>query len=47
MNSNFRKYYFKDRNFYLSVLDAEDPGEQGYEFKIHLFKGTPDAPDFT
>ena len=31
----------------MKVLRTEDPGEFGYEFKIHLFRSTPEAPEFT
>ena len=37
MDSNFRKYYFKDKKFFLRVMDKEDPGENGFRFKIHVF----------
>jgi hypothetical protein len=42
MESNFRKYYFKDRSFYVQVMQDEDPGEKGYRFKIHIFQKSED-----
>eukprot|EP00347_Sterkiella_histriomuscorum_P000174 403376894 len=42
MESNFRKYYFKDRQFYMKVIDQEDIGERGYKFKIHIFQISED-----
>lgn len=34
MNSNFRLYYFKNKWFYLHVLETEEPGERGFQFKV-------------
>lgn len=45
MNSNYRKFYLKDKEFYLTVLDSEEPGENGFEFKINLFKVSPNEID--
>ena len=48
MNSNFRRFYLKERWFYMNVIDQEDPGEQGYKFKITVFnvsKDTKEAQD--
>jgi len=42
MESNFRKYYFKDRQFYVQVMQEENPGENGYKFKIHVFQKSED-----
>ena len=33
-NSNFRKYYLNDPQFYTAVIRKEEPP---YEFKIHIF----------
>lgn len=45
MNSNFRKYYYKDRGFYLKVIDAEEPGERGYSFKVNVFNVSKDPKE--
>lgn len=37
MNSNFRQFYFKERWFYIGVIDKEDPGPEGYSFKVSVF----------
>ena len=38
MNTNYRLYYEKDPSFYLFVLENEEPGQYGHEFKMHIFK---------
>lgn len=38
MNTNFRLYYEKDPNFYMTVIKDEDPAPEQYEFKLQLFK---------
>ena len=35
VNSNYRKYYAIDPNFFMKVIEKEQPP---YEMKIHLFK---------
>jgi hypothetical protein len=37
-NSNYKLYYENDPYFYLNILQEEDPGETGQEFKLQLFK---------
>ncbi len=37
-NSNYKLYYEKDQRFYYTILQEEDPGEIGHEFKLQLFK---------
>ena len=36
LQSNYRLYYEKDLQFYSDVIESEDPGEYGYQFKIML-----------
>jgi hypothetical protein len=36
-NTNYRLYYAFDPKFYIQVLEAEEPGQFGHEFKMHLF----------
>jgi hypothetical protein len=43
MTTNYRKFYERDPNFYLTVLEKEDPSIEGHEFKIHIFKNE-DSP---
>lgn len=33
----------KDNNFYLNVLENEEPGQFGNEFKLHVFKNKEDV----
>lgn len=35
-----------DPMFYIRVLENEEPGQLGNEFKMHIFKATPEAPEF-
>ncbi len=44
-NTNYRKFYVNDKNFYFSVIENEEPGERGFEFKINLFKASPNSPE--
>lgn len=37
-NTNYRKFYERDPKFYMVILEKEDPGERGHEFKMHIFK---------
>ena len=39
MNTNYQKFYAKDTKFHITVMQNEDaPTEQGYEFKLLMFK---------
>ncbi|CDW74441.1 UNKNOWN [Stylonychia lemnae] len=43
MESNFRKYYIRDRSFYMHVIKEEEPpGDKGYRFKVHIFQKSDD-----
>ena len=33
-NSNYKLYYEKDPNFFLTILKEEEPGVAGHEFKL-------------
>ena len=46
MNSNYRLYYERDPNFYLTVLEKEEPGTTGHDFKMHIFKTDGSATEF-
>jgi len=43
MDSNFRKYYYKDKSFYMSVIDSEIPDPSGYSFKLTIFGCSTDT----
>jgi hypothetical protein len=30
----------------MKVLELEEPGQLGNEFKMHVYKASPDAPNF-
>ena len=36
MNTNYRKLFFKDYNFYLNILKVEDITSEGHQFKLVL-----------
>jgi len=43
MNSNYRKFYVNDPEFFLKVMGEEPPP---YNFKIHVFRrGEPEEPN--
>lgn len=46
MTTNYRKFYEKDPKFYQTVLDKEDPTQDGHEFKMHIFKSDENAESF-
>lgn len=43
MNTNFRKFYFKDKFFYMRVIENEEPAPEFYKFKVHVFQIAEDA----
>ena len=43
-NSNFRKYYLNDHQFYVAVIKYE---EGPYEFKLHLFLDTDSSQEIS
>lgn len=46
MTTNYRKFYERDSKFYMVVLEKEDPGQDGHEFKMHIFRADEKAPEF-
>jgi hypothetical protein len=38
--------FVNDSQFYLRVIELEEPGQLGNEFKMHIFKSTPESPNF-
>ena len=36
MNTNYRKLFFKDNNFYMNILKVEDITSEGHQFKLVL-----------
>lgn len=46
MTTNYRQYYERDPNFYLTVLEKEEPGVDGHEFKMHIFRNDGSTEPF-
>lgn len=46
MNTNYRLYYTGDRKFYKFVLENEEPGPGGFEFKINLIRTQNSSGEF-
>jgi len=38
MESNYRKFFMKSHDFYLKVLENEQPGQYGHDFKMFVQK---------